>query len=156
MAQLPPQLCLWLFHGHIKQDLNSVNWLQVLFPLQLPPVSQHCPFPEERESQSSEAVHMLASPLPCRPNSSGLLGIHFLPVGAACPTSGQTHLPLGPGSQPKGTPLKECEFQDQSILATALAPSCSAVVPSVTGPWPEWWYTEQCILLWPLQGSWLP
>ena len=57
---------------------------------------------------------MLASPLPCRPNSSGLLGIHFLPVGAACPTSGQTRLPLGPGSQPKGTPLKECEFQDQS------------------------------------------
>ena len=57
---------------------------------------------------------MLASPLPCRPNSSGLVGIHFLPMGAACPTSGKTRLPLGPGSQPKGTPLKECEFQDQS------------------------------------------
>lgn len=85
---------------------------------------------------------MLASPLPCRPNSSGLLGTHFLPMGTAGPTSGQTRLLLGPGSQPKGTPLKECEFQDQRVLATALAPLCAAGVPSVTGPWPQWWYTE--------------
>lgn len=38
-----PWLRLWLFHGHIKQDLDSAHWAQVLFPLQLPSAAWSLP-----------------------------------------------------------------------------------------------------------------
>lgn len=52
-------------------------------------------------------------------------GLHVLP---ALPW--HTRLPLGPGSQPNGTPSEECELQSQRLPAAAPSLSCSALVPS--------------------------
>lgn len=74
------QLCLWLFHAHIKQLFDSANW--ILCPAS---ASLSCPslfpFPEHRllfqflrkRLGHSNEVNMLGSPLPCRPNSSAVL-----------------------------------------------------------------------------------
>lgn len=84
-------------------------------------------FLSKREGQSSEAISMLGSPLPCR------LTIHIPPGCAPCPTSWRLHLPLSPGSQPDGTPSEECELQSPRLPAAAPHP-CPAPPLSPQGP----------------------